>query len=77
MRHVFISLLLVVTALQGTVARAASLTAEFVDGQGKPLSDAVLTLRGANAPPAVSLKADMDQRDVQFAPHVLAVRSGT
>ncbi|UZJ61574.1 methylamine utilization protein [Pseudomonas sp. KU26590] len=77
MRHVFISLLLVVTALQGTVASAASLTAEFVDAQGKPLTDAVLTLRGATAPPVGSLKADMDQRDVQFAPHVLAVRSGT
>lgn len=77
MRHVFISLLLVVSALQGTVARAASLTAEFVDARGKPLPDAVLTLRGAAPAPAGTLKADMDQRDVQFAPHVLAVRSGT
>jgi plastocyanin len=77
MRHVFISLLLVVTVLQGTLASAASLTAEFVDAKGNPLPDAVLTLRGATAPPAVSLKADMDQRDVQFAPHVLAVRTGT
>ncbi|MDC6379420.1 methylamine utilization protein [Pseudomonas graminis] len=77
MRHVFISLLLVVTALYGTFAHAAGLTAEVVDAQGTPLRDAVLTLRGATAPPAVSLKADMDQRDVQFAPHVLAVRTGT
>lgn len=77
MRHVFISLLLVVTALYGTFAHAADLTAEVVDAQGTPLRDAVLTLRGATAPPAVSLKADMDQRDVQFAPHVLAVRTGT
>lgn len=77
MRHVFISLLLVVTALYGTFAHAAGLTAEIVDAQGTPLRDAVLTLRGATAPPAVSLKADMDQRDVQFAPHVLAVRTGT
>jgi plastocyanin len=77
MRYVFISLLLVVTVLQGTLASAASLTAEFVDAKGNPLPDAVLTLRGATPPPAVSLKADMDQRDVQFAPHVLAVRTGT
>lgn len=77
MRHVFISLLLVVTALHGNLAGAASLTAEFVDAQGKPLPDAVLTLRGATAPKAGTLKADMDQRDVQFAPHVLAVRTGT
>ena len=77
MRHVFISLLLVVTALHGTVASAAILTAEFVDAHGKPLPDAVLTLRGATAPPAGSLKADMDQRDQQFAPHVLTVHTGT
>ena len=77
MRNVLIALLLVVTALHGTLAGAASLIAEFVDAQGKPLTDAVLTLRGATAPPVESLKADMDQRDVQFAPHVLAVRSGT
>lgn len=77
MRRVFTSLFLVVTALYGTFAHAASLTVEFVDGQGKPLADAVLTLRGATSPPAGSLKADMDQRDVQFAPHVLAVRTGT
>jgi plastocyanin len=77
MRHVFISLLLVVAALQGTVASAASLTAEVVDAQGKPLADAVITLHGATPPPGGSLKADMDQRDQQFAPYVLAVRTGT
>lgn len=77
MRHVFISLLLVLTALHGTVASAAGLTAEVVDAQGKPLADAVITLRGATPPPAGSLKADMDQRDQQFAPYVLAVHTGT
>jgi plastocyanin len=77
MRHVLISLLLVLTALHGTLVAAATLTAEFVDAQGKPLIDAVLTLRSAAQPPAGSLNADMDQRDQQFAPHVLAVHSGT
>ena len=77
MRHAFISLMLVVTALHGTVASAATLVAEFVDAQGKPLADAVLTLRGTTAPSAGSLKADMDQRDLQFAPRVLAVHTGT
>ena len=54
---------------------AASLLAELVDAQGQPLANAVLTLSGqlAVAPGA----AIMDQRDKQFAPTVLAVRSGT
>ena len=77
MRRLAVSLLLIVTALQGTFASAATLTAEFVDAQGKPLADAVLTLRGGAQPAAGELKADMDQRNQQFAPRVLAVRSGT
>jgi plastocyanin len=63
--------------LLGAVANAATLTAEFVDGQGKPLKDAVLTLQGPAGKADPSPKADMDQRDQMFAPHVLAVRTGT
>lgn len=56
---------------------AATLNAEVVDQQGKPLEDAVLTLQGPIGKPVVAPKADMDQRGQQFAPHVLAVHTGT
>ena len=52
---------------------AASLQAELVDSQGQPLANAVLSLRSEVAPAT----AIMDQRSQQFAPTVLAVRSGT
>lgn len=57
-------------------ASAATLTARILDQQGKPLSNAVLTLQG---PPgkSIALKADMDQRDQEFVPRVLAVHSNT
>lgn len=77
MNHVVSSLLVAATVLLGSAASAASLTAEFVDAQGKPLSDAVLTLQGPAGKPDPAPKADMDQRDQRFAPHVLAVRVGT
>jgi len=70
-------LAIVVAALLSGAASAATLTADFFDAQGKPVPDAVLTLKGpagtANAGPT----ADMDQRNQEFAPHVLAVRTGT
>jgi plastocyanin len=56
-------------------ASAASLLVDLVDGQGQPLANAVLTLRGA--PGAAPGESIMDQHDKQFAPSVLAVRSGT
>lgn len=60
---------------------AASLQAELVDNQGQPLANAVLSLRSAVAPVVapvvVPATAVMDQRSQQFAPTVLAVRSGT
>lgn len=63
-------------ALCAASASAATLTARILDQQGKPLSNAVLTLQG---PPGKSivLKADMDQRDQEFAPRVLAVHTNT
>ena len=57
--------------------QAATLTAEFHQPGGAPLADAVLTLRGPAGQPGTVLKADMDQRNQQFAPHVLAVHTGT
>ncbi|SDS73715.1 Plastocyanin [Pseudomonas asplenii] len=56
---------------------AADLQAEIVDQQGKPLVGAVLTLQGNASSVAYNLKADMDQRDKQYVPHVLAVHTGT
>ena len=58
-------------------AHAARLSAEVVDGQGQPLANAVLTLRGPAGPAPAAMKAIMDQRSQQFAPTVLAVRNGT
>lgn len=71
------AVLVVVCMLLSIGASAATLGAGVVDQQGKPLGDAVLTLRGPLGKPVVALKADMDQHDKQFAPHVLAVRTGT
>ncbi len=57
-------------------ASAAGLNARLLDKNGKPLSGAVLTLQG---PPGkvLALKANMDQRDQEFAPRVLAVHTNT
>lgn len=63
--------------LLGSPVQAARLSAEVVDGQGKPLANAVLTLQGAAGPAFESTQAIMDQRSQQFAPTVLVVRSGT
>lgn len=77
MTHVVSFLLVATTLLFGTVASAATLTADFVDAQGKPLNDVVLTLQGPAGKTDPAPSADMDQRDQRFAPHVLAVRTGT
>lgn len=57
--------------------RAASLRAELVDAQGRPLVDAVLSLRGPLGAEAGQLTAVLDQVQRQFVPSVLAVRTGT
>lgn len=58
-------------------AGAARFDVEMREPSGKELADAVVTLQGPIDQPAVQLKADMDQRAQQFAPHVLAVHTGT
>ncbi|KPY25753.1 Protein containing plastocyanin/azurin family domain [Pseudomonas coronafaciens pv. porri] len=58
-------------------ASAATFTAQVIDSQGKPLADAVVTLQGPAGTAPVALQAAMDQREQEFAPHVLAVHSGT
>lgn len=56
---------------------AASLQAELVDSQGQPVANAVLSLRGPLGAAHAPSPAVMDQRSRQFAPSVLAVRTGT
>lgn len=56
---------------------AATLQADVVDSQGQPLANVVVALR---SPSVIALKpasAVIDQRAQQFAPSVLAVRTGT
>jgi len=77
MNPVVSTFLLAATLLGACASHAAGLSADFVDAQGKPLGDVVLTLQGPSGKPDPAPKADMDQRDQRFAPHVLAVRTGT
>jgi plastocyanin len=78
MKHVVLSLLTAGAAtLFSVFVSAATLTVEFFDAQGKPLSDAVLTLSGPQGKVDPAPKASMDQRDQKFEPHVLAVHTGT
>ncbi len=44
---------------------------------GRPQADAVVWIEGAPAPPAGGGRAVLDQRNLMFRPHVLAVRVGT
>ncbi|VXC15685.1 Protein containing plastocyanin/azurin family domain [Pseudomonas sp. 8BK] len=75
--HLSFTLSLLGMLLLGVPLHAASLQAELVDSQGQPLANAVLSLRSAVAPEVAPAAAVMDQRSQQFAPNVLAVRSGT
>ncbi len=58
-------------------ASLARLDVELREQNGNLLSDVVVTLQGPIGQPSVHLSADMDQRAQQFAPHVLAVHTGT
>jgi plastocyanin len=59
------------------LAVSAAFQAQILDQQGKPVADAVLTLQGPPGKTSITAKADMDQRNKEFAPHVLAVHTGT
>ncbi len=56
-------------------AATVTLSALGPDAQGLP--DAVFMITGDGAQPAATHTANMDQRNKQFAPHVLPVRTGT
>jgi plastocyanin len=58
-------------------ASAATLTVQVADQHGSALPDAVVTLTGPAVAPTGPFKADMDQRDQEFSPRVLAVHTGT
>jgi len=45
--------------------------------EGRPQKDVVVWLEGVTATPPPAPDVVMDQRNLQFIPHVLAVRSGT
>ena len=57
-------------------AFAAELTGT-VQVAGRPAEHAVVWLESADAPAAAQEKVVLDQRNLAFAPHVLAVRVGT
>ena len=69
--------------LLGSIASsttAADLKVRVADGGGKPLADAVASLRPASglaSAAAAGTTAIMDQRNLQFAPHVLPIQAGT
>lgn len=78
----FTLVILVAIAMASPASYAAALHAELVGAAGEPLADAVISLRGPlhMDTPSVSSAAPeafMDQRNKQFQPHVLAVRTGT
>ncbi|ROM83290.1 methylamine utilization protein [Pseudomonas brassicacearum] len=70
------ALLLLLAAPVGW-AGVAKLDVEILEGTGKRLPDAVITLKGPIDRPSTDLAASMDQRNQQFAPHVLAVHTGS
>ncbi|KTC19472.1 hypothetical protein AO391_09105 [Pseudomonas marginalis ICMP 9505] len=78
MARLFQQLSLVILLLSAhALAAAATLEVTVHQADGTSVGDAVVTLQGPIGAPAGTLKADMDQRGQQFAPHVLAVHTGT
>ena len=65
-------------AASSTQPAGASLTATILDRSGQPLEHAVLSLHsGAPSHAQASTVAIMDQRNLQFAPEVIAIQTGT
>jgi plastocyanin len=74
LRRALIGSLLLVSAAQ---AAAAPLSVRVVDAKGRPVKDAVVTLRaGAPARPASGGTFSVSQKDMQFHPFVLVVPVG-
>ena len=65
-------------AASSTQTAGPSLTATILDRSGQPLEHAVLSLHsGAPSHAQASTVAIMDQRNLQFAPEVIAIQTGT
>lgn len=66
-------------ALAPTFAAAGALEVAVVDTRGEPVADAVVTLHshaGLDTGPGVSQTHTIDQRDIQFHPHVQIFHPG-
>jgi plastocyanin len=67
-------------ALLPGLAAAGNLGVTILDASGKPVADAVVTLRPAGAQPAIPAQAHLhrvvDQRNQMFVPYVQVVRPG-
>jgi plastocyanin len=66
----------------GFCAAAQALGVLVVDASGRPVSDVVVMLRRTDAPPTRNdakerPHAQMDQRNKEFVPHILAIEVGT
>lgn len=72
-----LTVLSVLSFLWSAPGWAGSLKVQVMDQQARPLASAVLTLKGPPGKTPAELKADMDQRDQEFVPRVLAVHSNT
>jgi plastocyanin len=68
-----LKLLLIALAAMATLCRA-DIELRLVDDDGKAVANAVLLIDGVPAQAAGN--AVMDQRDMQFVPHVLAIAAG-
>lgn len=73
MRSTFAVLL---AALSSVCVSAADLRGSTVAAH-RPIADAVIWLEAPSAPPTPHATAVLDQRNLSFVPHVLAVRVGT
>jgi plastocyanin len=69
----------VISLCHALAATAGDVSIKITDHSGAAVPNAVVALYGnaVSSPASVSLKAVMDQRNRQFAPHVLAVQRGT
>ena len=72
-------IVLLLVAVHAVPAAAEPLSVRVVDAKGKPVHDAVVTLRPVGtraAPPSISGRYSVSQKDMQFHPFVLVVPVG-
>ena len=78
MRRLMMAALVSGLALSGTYAQAVPWTVQVKNAAGQPLADAVVAVEVRGRPAkTTTAKADMAQRDRQFAPQVLVIQTGT